>query len=853
MIRNFGFLLAVREARAGFRRIGIFMLAIALGVGALTGLHAFQADAAEGARAEARSLLGGDVRIQTGSPFGPHLESILDSLATEGIRVSRTVSLGSMVSPVGVESARLLQVVAVDSIFPPGSTPEALPPDAWDRVRGGGAVAAAETTLRQLGVGAGDSLRIGGLGLEVAGAVSGLPVDPGIQTVVGPPIFMALTDLERAGLLTEGSLAQFRASLLVLPGNEPAELAAHLRGRLESGEDGYSRLSVRTAQEEAEALAEGFLALGRFLGLAAFVALLLGGVGVAGAIHLYVEERLAGVAVLRCLGARQGTVFRAYLLQAALLGLGGGVLGVALGGLLQLALPALLSPVLPYRFDPALRPSSVALGMGVGVGITVLFALLPLLRVRDVPPLAALRIEEDGGPGGSRVARLGVGALLVTGVLVLAAIQTGGVLRGIVLTGGLVAVLLLLGGLARVLMEGVRKVVPDGAPFVLRQGLAGLFRPGNQTSVMFISLGFGAFLVSSLFVVSSGLRDWLSVELDPEAPAIFLFDIQTDQREGVMALMERAGASSTLLPVVPSRIESLDGVPVEELQRAGEVPGWTLGRVYRNSWSRSLQPGDRIVAGEWWDDEEADEAVTGATPARVSLEADLARQLGIDVGSRVVWDVQGRPVESEIASLRTVDWTRFQPNFFAVFEPGSLDGAPASWIGLASLVDDDARIALQRDLVETFPNVSFLDLSDVRETIVRVSGQVTRLLGGMAVVAVGGGILVVMATLLSGRYRRRREAAILRTLGSRGRTLRGILLVEYAALGAIGGASGVLLGLAGGVAVLHFAFELPASVPLVSLGAIWVVLMLLTVLIGWTSGGSIVRRSPRAVLGAVEG
>ncbi|TVP57106.1 MAG: FtsX-like permease family protein, partial [Gemmatimonadales bacterium] len=672
------------------------------------------------------------------------------------------------------------------------------------------------------------------------------------------PVFLALSDLEDAGLLTEGSLAQYRASLLVPDNQDPRDVARHLQERIGELDEDYARLSVRTAREEAEALAEGFQALSRFLGLSAFIALLLGGVGVAGAIQLYVEERLPGIAVLRCLGARQGMIFRSYLLQAGMLGAGGALLGVGLGVALQWGLPALLASVLPFRFEPGFRPASMLLGLTVGVGVTVLFALFPLLRVREVPPLAALRIDVEDASGRSRSARVLVGAALGIGVLLLATFQTGGIREGAALTGGLALVLLVLRGIAALLMRGVRGALIDSFPFAFRQGISGLFRPGNQTAVMLTALGFGAFLISSLFVVSTGLRDWLSVELSEDTPALFLFDVQSDQQAGVEALLARFGASSELLPVVPARLESIEGVGVEELERQGEIPGWTLRRVYRNTWSSELQSGDRITAGEWWDAERPDGTVGTDTtspvdPVRISLEVDLARQLRVGLGSRVVWDVQGRSVESVITSLREVDWTRFQPNFFAVFEPGSLEGAPASWIGLAPLVEEEARISLQQELVREFPNVSFLDLSTIRETVLRVSGQVTRLLGAMAMVAVGGGFLVVAATLLSGRFRRRRESAILRTLGSSGRTLRVILVVEYLALGGLGGAAGVGLGAVGGAAVLRFAFDLPAAVPVLPLVGIWAVLVFLTLVVGWTSGGPVIRSTPRAVLGSAEG
>jgi putative ABC transport system permease protein len=424
---NAGFALrmARREARAGARRIGVFMLAVALGVAALTGLHAFQLDAAKGARAEARSLLGGDLRIQSTAPFGAGIGSLLDSLRAEGFEVSRSVTLGSMVSDLEGRGARLLQVNAVDSLFPVAGSPDSEPVGAWDRLGDGGKAVAERSTLLQVGVAVGDSLQVAGLRLSVAGTVTGLPIDPGIQSVVGPPIFIALADLEQTDLLDRGSLAQHRAFLAVPGPGSPAEIARFLQARISEIDDAPARVSIRTAQEEAEALAEGFQALARFLGLVGFMALLLGGVGVASAVQLYIEERMEGIAVLRCLGAGQGTVFGVYIVQTVLLGASGALLGVLLGVAIQFALPAVFAGMLPFRFDSVLRPGTMLLGMLVGTGVAVLFALIPLLRVREIPPLAAFRLDVEAGVARRGLPRVAAAVGIGASILTLAVLQTG--------------------------------------------------------------------------------------------------------------------------------------------------------------------------------------------------------------------------------------------------------------------------------------------------------------------------------------------------------------------------------------------------------------------------------------------
>jgi putative ABC transport system permease protein len=257
------------------------------------------------------------------------------------------------------------------------------------------------------------------------------------------------------------------------------------------------------------------------------------------------------------------------------------------------------------------------------------------------------------------------------------------------------------------------------------------------------------------------------------------------------------------------------------------------------------------MEGAWWDDTPATPEIARRVDegaVRISLDEELAGELGAGLGSVLDWNVQGRPIRSVVASTREVDWSRFQPNFFVIFEPGALEGAPTTWIGLAPLAEESVRLGLQQSLLSNFPNVSFIDLSTVRETVIRISTQVTRLLGGMSLFALAGGYLVVLATLLTGRFRRRAESALIRTLGGTSRTVRHSLLVEYTLLGAIGGAAGIVLGAGAGLALLRWGFDLPSSLPHAHLAGIWAGLMGLTLLSGWSVSGPILRDSPLAIL-----
>lgn len=839
---------ALREGRSGIKRVGWFMSAIALGIAVLIGLYGFQKDAASGARSEARDLLGGDIRLQGNNAFDERVESILDSLAAEGTRVARGTSLASIVSVPGTGVSRLLQVNAVDASFPAAGRPEGVPADVPVRLGQGGGIAVDPQVMVQLGVAVGDVLRIGNAEFEVLGTLSGVPVDFGLQWIVGPPVFVSAADLEETGILGFGSLAQHRAWIALPAGEEVDGLVRRHRGELRA-----RGVSVQTAEEEAEAMAIGFEGLSRFLSLVGLMALVLGGIGVGSAVSVYLRDKRTPMAVLRCLGAPQGTLFRAYLMQTVLLGGMGAALGV-LGGLgIQFGLPGLLGSVLPFALSPSLHWEAIGAGLVLGTWVAVVFSLLPLLRAPGVSPLVALRALGDDEVPAPLVLQGGVALLILLTLFGLATLQLGDARVGLAITAALVVGVVGLGLLGRGLIGGLRAFLPRGAPFSVRQGLSGLFRPGNQTVTVVTALGLGAFLMGALLVVESGLRAGLALELGPDRPSLVLFDIQPDQRDRVADILAAEGLESEDIPLVPARIASVGTTPVSDLlARTRSRNAWIYRRVYRNTYRLERGEEERVIAGQWWTEEGGeDERVASARAEglhRISLEVDLAQDLGVGIGDRIGWDVQGVTVNTVIASLREVEWASFQPNFFAVFEPGALEGAPGTSVALVRSADAAARNRVQTAVLRDLPNVSFLDVTTVQETLTRIAGQIALVLRSMAAFVLAGGGIVLLASLLTTRFQRRRESALLKTLGARAGTIRGALLSEYAALGGVGGLAGVLLGGVGGHLLLRYFFDAPGPLPWMMLAGLWMGVLILSVLVGWSVSGPVLRSPPMAVL-----
>ncbi len=845
----FSLRLAWREGRAGLRRVGAYAASVALGVGALVAVHAFSGDVIRSIREESRLLLGADLRLTSNAPIGEGVGAIADSVAAEGGRVSRVTGLVSMVYAPESGTTRLTQVRGVEGGFPLYGRVETTPPGIWSRLGEPGVAIVDETLPIQLGVDAGDTLRVGGTAFVILGTVRGLPTDIGFQSAMGPRVFVARAELAASGLLELGSIARHHIYLRMPPGEDPEDV-----------EDRHWRffrnqaVTSVTAQDQARRLTRGTRALAWFLRVVGLTALLLGGIGAAGAVHAYVKEKTTAVAVLRCIGARERSVFNAYLLQAVALGLVGSAAGVVLGIGLQRLLPLLIADVLPVAVEARVDRAAVVAGLAIGVVTAALFAFIPLLRIRGIAPLQALRADFEPRPTArSRVERaLAVGGL-VAGMLLLSVWQAPELGHGFAFAGGLSVAFLLLHGTAVALTRLTRRHFPTSAPYAVRQGVANLFRPRNQTAAVILALGLGAFLVTSVLVVEASLGRALSMDAGPGRPNLLFFDVQPDQRDAVNRLVAGAGGGPVeLTAVVPARISDLNGRPAAEILRDRSNGGparWAVRRLYRNTSRADLADTEELVAGRWWGEGTGADLGGGAGPPDgISLDAGLADDLRVGIGDRITWDVQGVPVATTVRSLRRVDWQRFDINFLVVAEPGVFDQAPRGYLGLARVADPGARARMQRDLVLGLPNVSVLDLALVQESLDAILGRVGGAIGSLALFIALAGVVVLAASLATSRRQRMRESALLRTLGARRSLVRRVLLAEYACLGTLAGLAGALLGAGSAWALVRFFFELDFHLPVGRVAGVWLAVVALVVVAGLGHNRGVPRRRPLDIL-----
>ena len=834
--------MAARELRAAPRRLLLLMGTVAVGVAALVAINSFTDNLQDSVRLQARALLGADLALVSRQAFSPRVEALLDTLS-RGARVSRMTNFAGMAYVPRTAGTRLVQVAAIEGQFPYYGEIRTEPRTAWSRLQDGRNVVVDPSLLTALSARLGDTVALGEGRFVITGTVESAPSDASVRFAFGPRIYIPARYLGETGLLGFGARVEHEA-FLELPASVSAQaLADRYRPGLRT-----ERVRLRTVADDQRNLNDVLSKLTGYLGLVALIALLLGGIGVASAIVVFVRQRSQSVAVLRCLGATSGSIFAIYLLEAGLMGLVGSVAGALLGIGLQRLLPGLLSGLLPVDVTPTLSWNAAALGIGMGLWVALVFALLPLLAVRRISPLSALRRPyESERPPRDRWAILAL-LLLAGSTVALAAHQTGSWRQGAIFAGAVGVALLILYGAAWILIRGMRRWLPAGWPYVWRQGMANLHRPANQTVTLVLAIGFGAFLLGTLYLVQHNLLAQLRQTGGPARPNLVLFDIQPDQLPGVERELRGAGLPQTqATPIVPMRIRSVKGRPVAELlvrnpgqERDGPSSGWALRREYRSTYRDSVVASERVIAGNW--------SKAGESPTRISVEQGLAAELGVAVGDEIVWDVQGVQVPTRVGSLREVDWARFEPNFFVVFAPGALEAAPQSFVTLTRIPDPAARGEFQRRLAERFGNVSTLDLSLLQESLERLVERVVLAIRFMALFSLGVGVLVLVGALATSRFQRVREGALLRTLGAtRGQVFR-VVLAEYLSLGLLASAVALILAAVAGWAIARFVFEGAFSLPGLEMAALTLVVVALTVLVGLANSRDVVRRAPLEVL-----
>lgn len=843
--------LAWRESRTARRRLLLYMSSIFLGVAALVAIDSFAENVTTSIREQSRALLGGDLAIRSRGPIPASVRALLDTLAQrDSVQSADITTFASMAVVPRTTLTRLAQVRAVSAGYPFYGEITTAPAGRLEAIHQGRNVIVDPSLLVSLDARLGDTLALGNARFLIVGTVQNTPGETGITSAISPRVYMSDRWIPETGLLVFGSRAEYETLLKLPPmtGAQQVRFLARYRARLEPA-DAQPRVRVETVQENEFDLTDAVDDLRNFLGIVGLVALLLGGLGVASGVHAFVMRKIDTVAILRCVGATSRQVLVIYVLQAAAMGLIGAVAGALLGIGIQLALPQVMAELLPVDVRVRIAPMPILLGLGVGLWVALVFALRPLIALRKISPLQALRRESDADVmrvGRWEPASVAIGAAIIGSVVAIATSRADTYLEGATFAAGIGGAILVLWGSATLVVRLARRIARPTWSFTVRQGVANLYRPGNQTRVVAIALGFGVFLMSTLYQVQENLLRTLNLRLEQSRANVVFFDVQQDQQAAIDSMI-RAGGSELVqeAPIVPMRVASINGRSVAQLANdsgPSRRAAWALRREYRSTYRPDRQESETITEGRWF------QAPDGDDVYEASLEQELATELKVALGDTIVWNVQGVAVKSVITSLREVNWARFETNFFVVFEPAALERAPQQYVLLAHAPTPEDIARLQRDVVRQFPSVSSIDLTLVQQTVGNVLGKVVVAIRFLALLSLALGVPVLFSAVSATRRDRLREGVLLKTLGATRTQVGRIMLAEYALLGALGSLTGVLLSIGAAWALSRFVFEtpfVPAVLPavLVSAG-----MTLLAVAIGVMTGREVFRATAVSAL-----
>lgn len=828
--------MAFRDFRKNFSRLLLFVSSMVVGIAALVGISSFGENLKKGIDQQSKELVGADLVLENNKPLGPQPT---DSLATA---TAEEINFASMVAFPSTGASRLTQVRALEGDFPFYGKLETIPAEAEASFRKGGKRALVEKLLMaQFNAEIGDSIKVGNVSFYIEGELQKVPGQTGITATVAPAVYIPMEYVEATGLIQYGSRLEYVRYYQLDDLTNPDDLVKKYEEQWEE-----EKVDADSIEDRKRQTGRSFENLSNFLSLVAFIALLLGCVGVASAVNVFVKEKLASVAVLRCLGVSAWTAMKIYLVQIVIMGLAGALFGSLLGSILQYILPAVFADFLPVDVTIAISWKSIGFGVITGLLVSILFALLPLLKIRKVSPMATLRPEE----GETKINKDPLRWAVVFGILLFVFGFSFYLLNGwkqaLGFTGFVVFAFLILWTVAIGIMWLIRKFLPISLQYPIRQSLANLYRPNNQTVSLIATIGLGTAMISTLFFVQNQLLDEAKFADKKDQPNMLLFDIQTHQVEAVAdKIRSKDLPIMQQVPIVTMGLESINGLtkkgndtlPEEEKRSRG-----LYNREFRVTYRDTLISSERLLSGE------LKKVTNPGDSVFVSFDQGYATRTGIKLGDEIIFNVQGRPITTYVGSFREVKFNQVSTNFLVLFPENVLNNAPKFHVLITKTKNDRQAADVQSEIVREFPNISVINLGAIVETLEEILGKISFVIQFMAFFSIITGILVLISSLIISKYQRMRESILLRTLGADSGLVSKINTLEYFFLGSLASLSGILLSFLATWLLSEFVFELPFRGAYKEALIVYVAITALTILLGWLNGRKIVKMPPMEIL-----
>jgi len=833
--------IAWRETRSSLAKFLFVVLAVAAGVGALSGVRGFSQSFHSMLTKEARTVMAADLAARQFNLPTDQQIAALDGLAAKGVEytwITETVSMAAAAS--GDATPVLAALKAVDPSKYPYYGELKLQPEMRliDALKAD-TVVVGEDLLIRLRLHVGDTVRVGEKSFRIVASIVTEPDRMSASLNIGLRMMMSREAFANSGLMQLGSRASQRYLFKLDEGAPSVESVRRTIRRT------LPDAMIADFRESHPIITNGLDQATTFLSLISLIALIVGSIGVAMAMHAHLQQKMDHIAVMKSIGATSTEIIRIYTLQTLMLGVVGGMAGVAVGRAVEEVFPLLirkyfsLSAAMGWHFDAAVQ------GIGIGMLTTLLFTLPPLLAIRKIRPALILRRDMPDARPALKQRFLDARAALATGGLILIGIggiaawladsaRVGGYFAG-GLTVSLAALALVSWILLRLLRNFLRRT-PWRIPSLIRQGMANLYRQGNQAQAILIALGLGVMFTLTVYMIQDSLVAQIVETAPPGAPNVFLVGVTQAQVEPLKELITRQQGvlnAVEFVPRVAARMVSINNEPVTGRARFTTTVMWEAEKPDYV----------RVVEGSWWKNASL---ATGAA-AVVSVNAETAKRLSIKPGDTVEMQSSGRSIQARVVALHEWEQRRFMPTSSFVFNPPALAGLPVAFDG-GVRIQPGLVAQFQRVAFEKFPTVTVVNIADALEIVQQVVDQIAlviRFLSGFAILA---GAIILAASIAGTRFRRVREVVILKTLGATRRQVMRIFSVEFLTLGVVAGVMGGILATLFSSLLLkrllnaHFQFDPKAALLAVVLTA------LLANTSGWVASFRILRQKPLEVL-----
>jgi len=835
---KFSFLVktAIRDSRKDVTKLFMFMSSIILGIAALVAINSFNYNLVKDIDAQAATLLGADIAITGNRPLNEKVKPSLDSL--DATRASE-MEIFSMSYISKTDASQFVMIKAMDGGFPFYGKIKTEPENAYLNYQDNQDALVDHGLMLEHGLEVGDSIKLGQSHFQISGRLKSAFGSIAATSSFAPAIYIGQKHLEDTKLIQPGSMVNYAYYYKLAEPNLADDWKDNNRETFRN-----ESLRIETVEGQKENLDEAFSSLNNFLNLIALVSLLLGCIGVASSVLIYIKSKVPSIAVFRCLGMSSGQALAIYLIQIVGLGLLSVIIGALLGSALQIYLPIALKDFLPYEVVMNISWKAIIEGFLVGLVMTMLFALAPLVGIRRISPLRTLRASDDGVESRDWL-KIGIYFLIVIGIFLFLLRLTSDYKSAGFFTLGLILAFSLLYLVSLLIMWAVKRFFPSGWSFVFRQGLANLFRPNNQTQTLLVSIGLGTAILTTLFIIQGLILQNVDSMDAGSQPNMVLYGIEREQAEGLSSITEKYDLPVIQqAPIVTMRLAAWKGRSKEEwlADTTRTASRWAINREARVSYRDYLESDEELIRGDFVGEVNPGDSVF------ISLDEGYAESLDVDLGDELVWNVQGTMIQTFVSSIRDIEFRSMRTRFFILFPKGVLEKAPQFLVFITKSPDTETTAKYRSEVVKTYPNISVVDLGMILSTLNGILTKVSYIIKFMAGFSILTGLIVLISSLLLSKFQRIKESVLLRTLGASKSQILKINATEYALLGGLAALTGIVISILASYLLATRQFELDYSLNWLPIVLIFLFVTTMTIMIGLLNSREVVQKSPLEVL-----